>query len=161
MKISKIDDISHKKYKGKGKLIKSNEIEKDITEERFNDIEAKTKELFQKALDFYVKNYEKCEDQNKERREKAKNYFSKVKILVDNNKITICNENTEKIEIEGFNEYDARNGKYFNVLNKILSGENCTEENLKVFKMIYKKKLNQIQSIIHWKKTRHILKKKA
>ena len=32
----------------KRKLIKSNEIEKDITEERFNDIEAKTKELFQK-----------------------------------------------------------------------------------------------------------------
>ena len=97
MKITKIDGISHKKYKEKGKLIKSNEIEKDITEERFNDIEAKTTELFQKTLDFYVKNYENSEDQNKERREKAKNYFSKVKILVDNKKITICNENTEKI----------------------------------------------------------------
>ena len=100
MKITKIDGISHKKYKEKGKLIKSNEIEKDITEERFNDIEAKTTELFQKTLDFYVKNYENSEDQNKERREKAKNYFSKVKILVDNKKITICNENTEKMEIE-------------------------------------------------------------
>ena len=147
MKISKIDDISHKKYKGKGKLIKSNEIEKDITEERFNDIEAKTKELFQKALDFYVKNYEKCEDQNKERREKAKNYFSKVKILVDNKKITICNENTEKMEIEDFNEYDVRSGKYFNVLNKILNGENYTEEDLEVFENDLQKRIGRIKSI--------------
>ena len=147
MKITKIDGISHKKYKEKGKLIKSNEIEKDITEERFNDIEAKTTELFQKTLDFYVKNYENSEDQNKERREKAKNYFSKVKILVDNKKITICNENTEKMEIEDFNEYDVRNRKYFNILNKILNEENCTEEDLEVFENDLQKKLNQIQSI--------------
>ena len=133
MKITKIDGISHKKYKEKGKLIKSNEIEKDVTEERFNDIEAKTTELFLKTLDSYVKNYEKCEEQNKERREKAKNYFSKVKLIIDNEKITICNENTEKIEIEDFNEYDVRNRKYFNVLNKILNGENYTEEDLEVF----------------------------
>ena len=147
MKITKIDGISHKKYKEKGKLIKSNEIEKDVTEERFNDIEVKTTELFQKILDFYVKNYEKCEEQNKERREKAKNYFSKVKILVDNKKITICNENTEKMEIEDFNEYDVRDEKYFNVLNKILKEENCTEEDLEVFENDLQKKLNQIQSI--------------
>lgn len=147
MKITKIDGISHKKYKEKGKLIKSNEIEKDVTEERFNDIEVKTTELFQKTLDFYVKNYEKCEEQNKERREKAKNYFSKVKILVDNKKITICNENTEKMEIEDFNEYDVRDEKYFNVLNKILKEENCTEEDLEVFENDLQKKLNQIQSI--------------
>ena len=147
MKITKIDGISHKKYKEKGKLIKSNEIEKDVTEERFNDIEVKTTELFQKTLDFYVKNYEKCEEQNKERREKAKNYFSKVKLIVDNKKITIFNENTEKIEIEGFNEYDVRDEKYFNVLNKILKEENCTEEDLEVFENDLQKKLNQIQSI--------------
>ena len=147
MKITKIDGISHKKYKKKGKLIKSNEIEKDVTEERFNDIEVKTTELFQKTLDFYVKNYEKCEEQNKERREKAKNYFSKVKLIVDNKKITIFNENTEKIEIEGFNEYDVRDEKYFNVLNKILKEENCTEEDLEVFENDLQKKLNQIQSI--------------
>ena len=147
MKITKIDGISHKKYKEKGKLIKSNEIEKDVTEERFNDIEAKTTELFLKTLDSYVKNYEKCEEQNKERREKAKNYFSKVKLIIDNEKITICNENTEKIEIEDFNEYDVRNRKYFNVLNKILNGENYTEEDLEVFENDLQKKLNQIQSI--------------
>ena len=147
MKITKIDGISHKKYKEKGKLIKSNEIEKDVTEERFNDIEVKTTELFQKTLDFYVKNYEKCEEQNKERREKAENYFSKVKLIVDNKKITIFNENTEKIEIEGFNEYDVRDEKYFNVLNKILKEENCTEEDLEVFENDLQKKLNQIQSI--------------
>ena len=99
MKITKIGGISHKKYEEKGKLIKSNEIEKDVIEERFSNIEAKTTELFSKTLDFYVKNYEKCEEQNKERREKAKNYFSKVKLIVDNKKITIFNENTEKIEI--------------------------------------------------------------
>ena len=147
MKITKIDGISHKKYKEKGKLIKSNEIEKDITEERFNDIEAKTTELFQKTLDFYVKNYENSEDQNKERREKAKNYFSKVKILVDNKKITICNENTEKMEIEDFNEYDVRSGKYFNVLNKILNGENYTEEDLEVFENDLQKRIGRIKSI--------------
>ena len=147
MKITKIDGISHKKYKEKGKLIKNNDTAKDIIEERFNDIEKKTKELFQKTLDFYVKNYEKCKEQNKERREKAKNYFSKVKILVDNKKITICNENTEKMEIEDFNEYDVRSGKYFNVLNKILKEENCTEEDLEVFENDLQKKLNQIQSI--------------
>ena len=133
MKITKIDGISHKKYKEKGKLIKNKEIGKDVTEERIHDIETKTTELFLKTLDFYVKNYEKCEEQNKKRREKAKNYFSKVKILVDNKKITICNENTEKIEIEDFNEYDVRNRKYFNILNKILKEENCTEEDLEVF----------------------------
>ena len=147
MKITKIGGISHKKYKEKGKLIKSNEIEKDVTEERFSNIEAKTTELFSKTLDFYVKNYEKCEEQNKERREKAKNYFSKVKLIVDNKKIIICNENTEKIEIEGFNEYDVRDEKYFNVLNKILKEENCTEEDLEVFENDLQKKLNQIQSI--------------
>lgn len=147
MKITKIDGISHKKYKEKGKLIKSNEIEKDVTEERFNDIEKKTKELFQKTLDFYVKNYEKCEEQNKERREKAKNYFSKVKILVNNKKITICNENTEKMEIEDFNEYDVRSGKYFNVLNKILNGENYTEEDLEVFENDLQKRIGRIKSI--------------
>ena len=147
MKITKIDGISHKKYKEKGKLIKSNEIEKDITEERFNDIEAKTTELFQKTLDFYVKNYENSEDQNKERREKAKNYFSKVKILVDNKKITICNENTEKMEIEDFNEYDVRNRKFFNVLNKILNRENCTEEDLEVFENDLQKRIGRIKSI--------------
>lgn len=144
MKITKIDGISHKKYEEKGKLIKSNEIEKDVIEERFNDIEKKTKELFLKT---FVKNYEKCEEQNKERREKAKNYFSKVKLIVDNKKITIFNENTEKIEIEGFNEYDVRDEKYFNVLNKILKEENCTEEDLEVFENDLQKKLNQIQSI--------------
>ena len=147
MKITKIGGISHKKYGEKGKLIKSNEIEKDVIEERFNDIEKKTKELFLKTLDSYVKNYEKCEEQNKERREKAKNYFSKVKLIIDNEKITICNENTEKIEIEDFNEYDVRNRKYFNILNKILNGENCTEEDLEVFENDLQKKLNQIQSI--------------
>ena len=150
MKITKIDGISHKKYKEKGKLIKNKEIGKDVIEERFNDIEAKTTELFQKTLDFYVKNYEKCEEQNKERREKAKNYFSKVKLIIDNEKITICTENTEnteKIEIEDFNEYDVRNRKYFNVLNKILNGENYTEEDLEVFENDLQKKLNQIQSI--------------
>ena len=145
MKITKIDGISHKKYKEKGKLIKNNDTAKDIIEERFNDIEKKTKELFQKSLDFYVKNYEKCKEQNKERREKAKNYFSKVKILVDNKKITICNENTEKMEIEDFNEYDVRSGKYFNVLNKILNGENCTEEDLKVFENDLQKRIGRIQ----------------
>ena len=51
MKITKIGGISHKKYGEKGKLIKSNEIEKDVIEERFNDIEKKTKELFLKTLD--------------------------------------------------------------------------------------------------------------
>ncbi|MFA3799317.1 type VI-A CRISPR-associated RNA-guided ribonuclease Cas13a [Leptotrichia hongkongensis] len=147
MKITKIDGISHKKYKEKGKLIKSNEIEKDVTEERFYDIKTKTTELFLKTLDFYVKNYEQCKEQNKERREKAKNYFSKVKLIIDNKKITIFNENTEKIEIEGFNEYDVRNEKYFNVLNKILKEENCTEEDLEVFENDLQKKLNQIQSI--------------
>ena len=147
MKITKIGGISHKKYKEKGKLIKSNEIQKDVIEERFNDIEKKTKELFLKTLDSYVKNYEKCEEQNKERREKAKNYFSKVKLIIDNEKITICNENTEKIEIEDFNEYDVRNRKYFNVLNKILNGENYTEDDLEVFENDLQKKLNQIQSI--------------
>ena len=147
MKITKIGGISHKKYEEKGKLIKSNEIEKDVIEERFNDIEKKTKELFLKTLDSYVKNYEKCEEQNKERREKAKNYFSKVKLIIDNEKITICNENTEKMEIEDFNEYDVRNRKYFNVLNKILNGENYTEEDLEVFENDLQKKLNQIQSI--------------
>ena len=147
MKITKIGGISHKKYEEKGKLIKSNEIEKDVIEERFSNIEAKTTELFSKTLDFYVKNYEKCEEQNKERREKAKNYFSKVKLIVDNKKITIFNENTEKIEIEGFNEYDVRDEKYFNVLNKILKEENCTEEDLEVFENDLQKKLNQIQSI--------------
>ena len=147
MKITKIGGISHKKYEEKGKLIKSNEIEKDVIEERFSNIEAKTTELFSKTLDFYVKNYEKCEEQNKERREKAKNYFSKVKLIVDNKKITIFNENTEKIEIEDFNEYDVRNRKYFNVLNKILNGENYTEEDLEVFENDLQKKLNQIQSI--------------
>ena len=147
MKITKIGGISHKKYEEKGKLIKSNEIEKDVIEERFNDIEKKTKELFLKTLDSYVKNYEKCEEQNKERREKAKNYFSKVKLTVDNKKITICNENTEKMEIEDFNEYDVRNRKYFNILNKILNGENCIEEDLEVFENDLQKKLNQIQSI--------------
>ena len=147
MKITKIDGISHKKYNKIGKLIKSNEIEKDVTEERFNDIEIKTIELFQKTLDFYVKNYEKCEEQNKERREKAKNYFSKVKILVDNKKITICNENTEKMKIEDFNEYDVRSGKYFNVLNKILNGENYTEEDLEVFENDLQKRIGRIKSI--------------
>lgn len=147
MKITKIDGISHKKYKEKGKLIKNNDTAKDIIEERFNDIEKKTKELFQKTLDFYVKNYEKCEEQNKERREKAKNYFSKVKILVDNKKITICNENTEKMEIEDFNEYDVRSGKYFNVLNKILNGENYTEEDLEVFENDLQKRIGRIKSI--------------
>ena len=133
MKVTKIDGISHKKYKKKGKLVKINNEKKDITEERFNDIEVKTTELFQKTLDFYVKNYEKCEEQNKERREKAKNYFSKVKLIVDNKKIKICNENPEKMEIEDFNEYDVRNRKYFNILNKILNEENRTEEDLEVF----------------------------
>ena len=147
MKITKIDGISHKKYKEKGKLIKNNDTAKDIIEERFNDIEKKTKELFQKTLDFYVKNYEKCKEQNKERREKAKNYFSKVKILVDNKKITICNENTEKMEIEDFNEYDVRSGKYFNVLNKILNGENYTEEDLEVFENDLQKRTGRIKSI--------------
>ena len=147
MKITKIDGISHKKYKEKGKLIKNNDTAKDIIEERFNDIEKKTKELFQKTLDFYVKNYEKCKEQNKERREKAKNYFSKVKILVDNKKITICNENTEKMEIEDFNEYDVRSGKYFNVLNKILNGENYTEEDLEVFENDLQKRIGRIKSI--------------
>lgn len=147
MKITKIDGISHKKYKEKGKLIKSNEIEKDITEERFNDIEAKTTELFLKTLDFYVKNYEQCEEQNKERREKAKNYFSKVKLIIENRKITIFNENTEKIEIEGFNEYDVRDEKYFNVLNKILNRENCTEEDLEVFENDLQKRIGRIKSI--------------
>ena len=128
-------------------MIKSNEIEKDITEERFNDIEAKTTELFQKTLDFYVKNYENSEDQNKERREKAKNYFSKVKILVDNKKITICNENTEKMEIEDFNEYDVRNRKFFNVLNQILNRDNCTEEDLEVFENDLQKRIGRIKSI--------------
>jgi len=56
MKITKIGGISHKKYEEKGKLIKSNEIEKDVIEERFSNIEAKTTELFSKTLDFYVKN---------------------------------------------------------------------------------------------------------
>ena len=147
MKITKIDGISHKKYKEKGKLIKNNDTAKDIIEERFNDIEKKTKELFQKTLDFYVKNYEKCKEQNKERREKAKNYFSKVKILVDNKKITICNENTEKMKIEDFNEYDVRSGKYFNVLNKILNGENYTEEDLEVFENDLQKRIGRIKSI--------------
>ena len=147
MKVTKIDGISHKKYKKKGKLVKINNEKKDITEERFNDIEVKTTELFQKTLDFYVKNYEKCEEQNKERREKAKNYFSKVKLIVDNKKIKICNENPEKMEIEDFNEYDVRNRKYFNILNKILNEENCTEEDLEVFENDLQKKLNQIQSI--------------
>ena len=147
MKITKIGGISHKKYEEKGKLIKSNEIEKDVIEEIFSNIEAKTTELFSKTLDFYVKNYEKCEEQNKERREKAKNYFSKVKLTVDNKKITICYENFEKMEIEDFNEYDVRNRKYFNVLNKILNGENYTEEDLEVFENDLQKKLNQIQSI--------------
>ena len=147
MKITKINGISHKKYEEKGKLVKINDEKKDITEERFNDIEAKTIELFQKTLDFYVKNYEKCEDQNKERREKAKNYFSKVKILVDNKKITICNENTEKMEIEDFNEYDVRNRKFFNVLNKILNRENCTEEDLEVFENDLQKRIGRIKSI--------------
>ena len=147
MKITKINGISHKKYEEKGKLVKINDEKKNITEERFNDIEAKTTELFQKTLDFYVKNYEKCEDQNKERREKAKNYFSKVKILVDNKKITICNENTEKMEIEDFNEYDVRNRKFFNVLNKILNRENCTEEDLEVFENDLQKRIGRIKSI--------------
>ena len=147
MKITKINGISHKKYEEKGKLVKINDEKKNITEKRFNDIEAKTTELFQKTLDFYVKNYEKCEDQNKERREKAKNYFSKVKILVDNKKITICNENTEKMEIEDFNEYDVRNRKFFNVLNKILNRENCTEEDLEVFENDLQKRIGRIKSI--------------
>ena len=147
MKITKIDGISHKKYKEKGKLIKNNDTAKDVTEERFYDIKTKTTELFQKTLDFYVKNYEQCEEQNKERREKAKNYFSKVKLIIENRKITIFNENTEKIEIEEFNEYDVRDEKYFNVLNKILKEENCTEEDLEVFENDLQKKLNQIQSI--------------
>jgi len=147
MKITKINGISHKKYEEKGKLVKINDEKKNITEERFNDIEAKTTELFQKTLDFYVKNYEKCEDQNKERREKAKNYFSKVKILVDNKKITICNENTEKMEIEDFNEYDVRNRKFFNVLNKILNRENYTEEDLEVFENDLQKRIGRIKSI--------------
>ena len=147
MKVTKIDGISHKKYEEKGKLVKINNEKKDITEERFNDIEVKTMELFQKTLDFYVKNYEKCEEQNKERREKAKNYFSKVKLIVDNKKIKICNENPEKMEIEDFNEYDVRNRKYFNILNKILNEENRTEEDLEVFENDLQKKLNQIQSI--------------
>ena len=147
MKVTKIDGISHKKYKEKGKLVKINNEKKDITEERFNDIEVKTTELFQKTLDFYVKNYEKCKEQNKERREKAKNYFSKVKLIVDNKKIKICNENPEKMKIEDFNEYDVRNRKYFNILNKILNEENCTEEDLEVFENDLQKKLNQIQSI--------------
>ena len=128
-------------------MIKNNDTAKDIIEERFNDIEKKTKELFQKTLDFYVKNYEKCKEQNKERREKAKNYFSKVKILVDNKKITICNENTEKMEIEDFNEYDVRSGKYFNVLNKILNGENYAEEDLEVFENDLQKRIGRIKSI--------------
>ena len=147
MKITKIDGISHKKYKEKGKLIKSNEIEKDVTEERFYDIKTKTTELFLKTLDFYVKNYEQCEEQNKERREKAKNYFSKVKLIIENRKITIFNENTEKIEIEGFNEYDVRDEKYFNVLNKILKEENCTEEDLEVFENDLQKRIGRIKSI--------------
>lgn len=51
------------------------------------------------------------------------------------------------MEIEDFNEYDVRSGKYFNVLNKILKEENCTEEDLEVFENDLQKKLNQIQSI--------------
>lgn len=66
MKVTKIDSISHKKYNKKGKLIKSNEIEKDVTKEKINDIKRKMTELFLKTLDFYVKNYEKCEKKNKE-----------------------------------------------------------------------------------------------
>ena len=147
MKITKINGISHKKYKEKGKLIKSNEIEKDVTEERFYDIKTKTTKLFLKTLDFYVKNYEKCKDQNKERRKKAKNYFSKVKLTIDNKKITIFNENTEKMEIEDFNEYDVRNRKFFNVLNKILNGENYTEEDLEVFENDLQKRIGRIKSI--------------
>ena len=58
MKITKIGGISHKKYEEKGKLIKSNEIEKDVIEERFSNIEAKTTELFSKNQcfkDFFLK----------------------------------------------------------------------------------------------------------
>ena len=46
MKITKIGGISHKKYEEKGKLIKSNEIEKDDNEDVFSNIEAKTTEFF-------------------------------------------------------------------------------------------------------------------
>lgn len=48
MKITKIDGISHKKYKEKGKLIKNNDTAKDIIEERFNDIEKKQRNYFKK-----------------------------------------------------------------------------------------------------------------
>ena len=55
MKITKIDGISHKKYKEKGKLIKNNDTAKDIIEERFNDIEKKNKGTISKNIRFLCK----------------------------------------------------------------------------------------------------------
>ena len=126
MKVTKIDGISHKKFKNEGKLVKStdNQGKNNEMKERLN----KLKEL---KLSSYIKNPEnvKNEDKNveketKQRRKNLKTFFSEIILRKENEKYVIIKTKKFKNTNQEIDFYDIkskeRRQEIFDALNEIL-----------------------------------------
>lgn len=126
MKVTKIDGISHKKFKNEGKLVKStdNQGKNNEMKERLN----KLKEL---KLSNYIKNPEnvKNEDENveketKQRRKNLKTFFSEIILRKENEKYVIIKTKKFKNTNQEIDFYDIkskeRRQEIFDALNEIL-----------------------------------------
>ncbi len=126
MKVTKIDGISHKKFKNEGKLVKStdNQGKNNEMKERLN----KLKEL---KLSNYIKNPEnvKNEDENveketKQRRKNLKTFFSEIILRKENEQYVIIKTKKFKNTNQEIDFYDIkskeRRQEIFDALNEIL-----------------------------------------
>ena len=126
MKVTKIDGISHKKFKNEGKLVKStdNQGKNNEMKERLN----KLKEL---KLSNYIKNPEnvKNEDENveketKQRRKNLKNFFSEIILRKENEKYVLIKTKKFKNTNQEIDFYDIKSKEkrqeIFDALNGIL-----------------------------------------